>query len=72
VRKTVEKVRVRRAVNPKRSKVQPTLFPTDKLDEPASLASEPQVCPYSGAGILLGTSQGAYATPATRDSKDET
>jgi hypothetical protein len=52
---------VRRAVNPKRPKVEPirnpTLFPMEKLEETVKLASELKIeRPYSLPGILLGTS----------------
>jgi uncharacterized protein YecE (DUF72 family) len=64
-----------RAVNPKRPRAEttdvPTLFPMDKLDERATLASGPKIeRPYSLPGILLGTSaftangwQGSFYPP---------
>src|SRR6266404_2130999 len=52
---------VRRAVNPKRPKVEPihnpTLFEMEKLEEGEKLAGSPAVeRPFSLPGILLGTS----------------
>ncbi len=52
---------VRRAVNPKRPKVepirQPTLFQIEKLEKAAELTSQSKIDrPYSLPGILLGTS----------------
>ena len=66
---------VRRAVNPKRPKVEPirnpTLFEMEKLDKAAELAGELKFeRPYSLPGILLGTSaftangwQGSFYPP---------